>query len=109
MLARLKLSRAARVCNWCLLRLKTVDVDICAVFRKKNCNYKKAMALWMETGSEPQTDSEKADLDAIVALKESTAFELKVLSFCLSIAVSVHMKIILQIVIGVRRKRVIGM
>ncbi|GMN50414.1 hypothetical protein TIFTF001_019570 [Ficus carica] len=35
------------------------------------------MALWMEKGSEPLTDSEKADLDAISALKESAAFELK--------------------------------
>lgn len=67
------------------------------------------MALWMETGSEPQTESEKADLDAIAALKESTAFELKVLSFCLSVAFSVYMKINLQIFIGVRRKRVISM
>lgn len=31
----------------------------------------------MEKGSEPQTDSEKADLDAITALKESAAIELK--------------------------------
>nr|XP_048336321.1 tetratricopeptide repeat protein 4 homolog isoform X2 [Ziziphus jujuba var. spinosa] len=35
------------------------------------------MALWMETGSEPMTESEKADLDAIAALKESAAIELK--------------------------------
>ncbi|XP_024018429.1 tetratricopeptide repeat protein 4 homolog [Morus notabilis] len=35
------------------------------------------MALWMEKGSEPLTDAEKADLDAIAALKESAAFELK--------------------------------
>ncbi|XP_057964073.1 uncharacterized protein LOC131155152 [Malania oleifera] len=35
------------------------------------------MALWMETGSEPKTDSEIADLDAISALKESAALELK--------------------------------
>lgn len=43
------------------------------------------MALWMETGSEPMTESEKADLDAIAALKESAAFELKVLSLSLSL------------------------
>ncbi|XP_034689750.1 tetratricopeptide repeat protein 4 homolog [Vitis riparia] len=35
------------------------------------------MALWMETGSEPNTQSEIADLDAITALKESAALELK--------------------------------
>ena len=42
------------------------------------------MALWMESGSEPLTETEKADLDAINALKESAAIELKVLSFSLS-------------------------
>ncbi|KAB1208650.1 hypothetical protein CJ030_MR5G017078 [Morella rubra] len=35
------------------------------------------MALWMETGMEPTTESEKADLEAIAALKQSAAFELK--------------------------------
>lgn len=35
----------------------------------------------METGSEPNTQSEIADLDAITALKESAALELKVFSF----------------------------
>ncbi|KAK4797442.1 hypothetical protein SAY86_029768 [Trapa natans] len=35
------------------------------------------MALWMEAGSEPRTESEIADLDAITALKESAALELK--------------------------------
>ncbi|MBA0832117.1 hypothetical protein Goarm_016525 [Gossypium armourianum] len=35
------------------------------------------MALWMETGSEPKTETEIADLEAISALKESTALELK--------------------------------
>ncbi|WMV47074.1 hypothetical protein MTR67_040459 [Solanum verrucosum] len=35
------------------------------------------MALWMEAGSEPKTEKELADLVAISALKESTAFELK--------------------------------
>ena len=41
------------------------------------------MALWMDTESEPKTESEKADLDAIAALKESAAIELKVLiSLC---------------------------
>uniref|UniRef100_A0A803PGF7 Cns1/TTC4 wheel domain-containing protein n=1 Tax=Cannabis sativa TaxID=3483 RepID=A0A803PGF7_CANSA len=35
------------------------------------------MALWMEPGSEPLTETEKADLDAIAALKESSAIELK--------------------------------
>lgn len=38
------------------------------------------MALWMEAGSEPTTESEKADLQAIAALKESAALELKVTS-----------------------------
>ncbi|XP_027366695.1 tetratricopeptide repeat protein 4 homolog [Abrus precatorius] len=35
------------------------------------------MALWMEKGSEPLTESEKADLEAIAALKEASALELK--------------------------------
>ncbi|CAL0321329.1 unnamed protein product [Lupinus luteus] len=35
------------------------------------------MALWMEPGSEPFTEKEKADLEAIAALKESAAIELK--------------------------------
>ncbi|KAL8139140.1 hypothetical protein V2J09_005141 [Rumex salicifolius] len=35
------------------------------------------MALWMEPGSIPQTESERIDLEAIAALKESTAIELK--------------------------------
>ncbi|XP_030456179.2 uncharacterized protein LOC115677198 [Syzygium oleosum] len=35
------------------------------------------MALWMEKGSQPQTEREAADLDAIAALKESAALELK--------------------------------
>ena len=36
------------------------------------------MVLWMETGLEPTTQSEKDDLEAIEALKQSTALELKV-------------------------------
>lgn len=35
------------------------------------------MALWMEDGSDPLTENEKADLDAIAALKESSALEFK--------------------------------
>ncbi|GAB2281865.1 hypothetical protein Dimus_016427 [Dionaea muscipula] len=35
------------------------------------------MALWMEPGAEPKTDKERADLEAIAALKESAAIELK--------------------------------
>ncbi|KAM7270435.1 hypothetical protein ACFE04_029649 [Oxalis oulophora] len=35
------------------------------------------MALWMDSGSHPQTQSEIDDLEAIQALKESTAIELK--------------------------------
>ncbi|CAJ2651553.1 tetratricopeptide repeat protein 4 homolog isoform X1 [Trifolium pratense] len=35
------------------------------------------MALWMEKGSEPLTENEKADLEAIAAIKESAALELK--------------------------------
>ncbi|XP_020084647.1 tetratricopeptide repeat protein 4 homolog [Ananas comosus] len=35
------------------------------------------MALWMEKDSEPTTESEKADLEAIAALKEAAAIELK--------------------------------
>ncbi|KAG6724526.1 hypothetical protein I3842_03G261700 [Carya illinoinensis] len=35
------------------------------------------MALWMESGSEPITESEKADLEAIAALKHSAALEFK--------------------------------
>jgi len=37
------------------------------------------MALWMEKGSEPLTENEKADLEAIAAIKESSALELKVI------------------------------
>lgn len=37
----------------------------------------RGMALWMDEGSEPVTESERADLDAIAALKESAALELK--------------------------------
>ncbi|KAL0884438.1 hypothetical protein Bca101_008419 [Brassica carinata] len=35
------------------------------------------MALWMEAGSEPMTENERADLEAISALKESAAIEFK--------------------------------
>ncbi|KFK42755.1 hypothetical protein AALP_AA1G035400 [Arabis alpina] len=35
------------------------------------------MALWMDAGSEPMTENEKADLIAISALKESAAIEFK--------------------------------
>ncbi|KAH9624348.1 hypothetical protein KSS87_012411 [Heliosperma pusillum] len=35
------------------------------------------MALWLEAGSEPETEKERADLDAIFALKHSSAIELK--------------------------------
>ncbi|KAG1333907.1 tetratricopeptide repeat protein 4 [Cocos nucifera] len=35
------------------------------------------MALWMDAGSDPVTESERADLDAIAALKDSAARELK--------------------------------
>ncbi|XP_057847553.2 uncharacterized protein LOC131057398 [Cryptomeria japonica] len=35
------------------------------------------MALWMEAGSTPTTEKEQADLDAINALRESSALELK--------------------------------
>lgn len=38
------------------------------------------MALLMEPGSEPVTNDEIIDLEAIAALKESAAIELKVLS-----------------------------
>lgn len=41
----------------------------------------KQMALWMEPGSEPTTEKELADLDAIQAIKESAAIELKVSPF----------------------------
>lgn len=41
------------------------------------------MALWLDSGAEALTDKEKADLDAIAAIKESTAFELKVFPFFL--------------------------
>ncbi|XP_068653414.1 uncharacterized protein [Aristolochia californica] len=35
------------------------------------------MALWLEEGADPVTENERADLDAIKALKESTFIELK--------------------------------
>lgn len=47
------------------------------------------MALLMDAGSEPLTESEKADLDAIAAIKESTAIELKVVFLFLSLCNSV--------------------
>ncbi len=39
-----------------------------------------AMALWLQPGEEPETAEERADLDAITALRESAAIELKVYS-----------------------------
>lgn len=39
------------------------------------------MALWLEPGSEPETQREADDLAAINAIKVSAAVELKVLSF----------------------------
>ncbi len=39
------------------------------------------MALWLQPGEEPETAEERADLDAIIALRESAAIELKVCSF----------------------------
>ncbi|RZR72623.1 hypothetical protein BHM03_00014996 [Ensete ventricosum] len=36
------------------------------------------MALWMDAGSDPISESEKADLEAIAAIKEAAAVELKV-------------------------------
>jgi hypothetical protein len=39
------------------------------------------MALWLQPGEEPETAEERADLDAILALRESAAIELKVYSF----------------------------
>lgn len=39
------------------------------------------MALWLEPGSEPETQMEADDLAAINAIKESAAIELKVLLF----------------------------
>lgn len=49
----------------------------------------------MEKGSEPQTESERADLDAIAALKENTAIELKV--FFLSHTIKALDRIILSL------------
>lgn len=37
------------------------------------------MALLMEAGADPMTEKEKVDMDAIAALKESSALEFKVL------------------------------
>lgn len=43
----------------------------------------------MEKGSEPLTETEKADLDAIASLKESAAIELKVsLSFYVIVSIN---------------------
>lgn len=36
------------------------------------------MALFLPPGVEPETEEERADLDAINALRESAAYELKV-------------------------------
>ncbi|KAJ6403658.1 hypothetical protein OIU84_011960 [Salix udensis] len=49
-----------------------------SVVRVSECRKQQfGMALWMEAGSEPKTESEIADLQAISALKHSTALELK--------------------------------
>jgi hypothetical protein len=45
----------------------------------------------METGSDPTTESEKADLEAIAAIKQSAALELKVsLSLSLSLYIYIY-------------------
>lgn len=54
------------------------------------------MALWLDSGAEPQTEKEKLDLEAIVALKESAAFELKVFSLLLFHFLLLLISIILQ-------------
>ncbi|KAF9688486.1 hypothetical protein SADUNF_Sadunf02G0202000 [Salix dunnii] len=57
--------------------LVTNDPDTDAVKKGLICSAIWEMALWMEAGSEPKTESEIADLQAISALKHSTALELK--------------------------------
>ncbi|KAB5569836.1 hypothetical protein DKX38_003629 [Salix brachista] len=61
--------------------LVTNDPDTDAVKKGPICSglghVQFGMALWMEAGSEPKTESEIADLQAISALKHSTALELK--------------------------------
>jgi hypothetical protein len=47
----------------------------------------------METGSDPTTESEKADLEAIAAIKQSAALELKALSLSLSLSLSIYIYI----------------
>lgn len=48
------------------------------------------MALWMEAGAEPKTESEIVDLEAINAIKESAAIELKVFPFSLRMCLFIY-------------------
>ncbi len=48
---------------------------------RKSLELELAMALWLQPGEEPETAEERADLDAIIALRESAAIELKVYTF----------------------------
>lgn len=69
------------------------------------------MALWMEKGAEPQTESERADLDAIAALKESAAIELKVLSFLSTTKQLCYSSVffVFIVVLGVCRRRAMSL
>ncbi|KAH0634914.1 hypothetical protein KY284_037700, partial [Solanum tuberosum] len=60
-----------------MLRCVVISAPSRYKFRQSKALAAITMALWMEAGSEPKTEKELADLDAISALKESTAFELK--------------------------------
>jgi hypothetical protein len=66
------------------------------------------MALWMEKGSEPLTENEKADLEAIAAIKESSALELKVI-ITLTYSLCFSKKILISHSIIFFRKRVTNM
>jgi hypothetical protein len=67
------------------------------------------MALLMEKGSEPLTENEKADLEAIAAIKESSALELKVCMHNLQITIFSFFLLLISLSIIFFRKRVINM
>jgi hypothetical protein len=75
---------------------------------KKPKKKKLTMALLMEKGSEPLTENEKADLEAIAAIKESSALELKVCMHNLQITIFSFL-LLISLSIIFFRKRVINM
>jgi hypothetical protein len=63
-----------------------------------------AMALWLQPEEEPETAKERADLDAIIALRESAAIELKVCSLISSTARNIVMTFLVRECYGSPKK-----